>query len=42
MKLPKFFYQFSYQRDGLWILFFSVAPPLIVLLFLQIISYLAR
>lgn len=42
MKLPKFLYQFSYQRDGLWIFIFTIAPPLIVLLLLQIISYLAR
>lgn len=42
MRLPKFLYQFSYQREGLWILFICVAPPLIILLLLQIISYLAR
>lgn len=42
MKLPKFLYQFSYQREGLWIFFLSLAPALIVLALLQISSYLAR
>lgn len=42
MTLPKFLYQFSYQRDGVWTFFFSVAPALITLLLLHLISYLAR
>ncbi len=41
MKLPKFLYQFSYQREGIWILFFT-AMPLLVFLLVKLISYLAH
>ena len=29
MKLPKFLYQFSFQREPIWILIFSLLVPLI-------------
>lgn len=41
-KLPKFFYKFSYQREPLWILIFSLLLPLIGILAAIILPRLAR
>ena len=42
MKLPKFFYKFSYQREPLWMLIFSLLLPLIGILFAVILPRLVR
>ncbi len=40
-RLPKFLYEFSFQREPLWILIFALAVPLIGLL-VMLITRLAR
>ena len=41
-RLPKFFYKFSYQRESLWMLIFSLLLPLIGILFAVILPRLVR
>ncbi len=42
MKLPKFFYKFSYQREPLWLLIFSLLLPLIGILAAVVLHRMRR
>ena len=42
MKLPKWLYQFSFKREPIWILIFSLFVPLLGFLLAVIIPRLAR
>lgn len=42
MKLPKFFYQFSFKCEPVWMLIFSLLIPLIGIFWAVIIPALTR
>ncbi len=42
MKLPKWLYQFSFKREPIWMLIFSLLVPLLGFLLAVILPALAR